>query len=286
MNFLKSAFVMTYMTLLMGLTGYAGWMLTQTAQPLAWTGVMLTTAPFLLTLGWIMLRSIARTSAHLPSLIAAGGAGLALAVWSWRTQGAEPLAPLLAAVGWAGFLVYAYWYSSFGRKPSARIKAGAQLPGFSVRDVNGAPVSSAKLTDRPAILIFYRGNWCPLCMAQIKELAQRYREIGALGVRVALISPQPHSNTVALAKKYGVTFDFLTDKGNAAAHALGIAIPFGIPLGMQVFGYDSETVMPTVIVTDHHGRVVWVHETDNYRIRPEPDTYIEVLRRNGLIAAA
>jgi peroxiredoxin len=286
MNFLKSAFVMTYMTLLISLTGYAGWMLTQSAQPLAWIGVMLTAAPFLMTLGWIMVMSIARTSAHFPSLIAAGAAGLALAAWSWRVQGAEPLAPLLAAVGWAGFLIYAFWYSSFGRKPSAKIKAGAQLPSFTVRDVDNAPVSSAKLTDRPAILIFYRGNWCPLCMAQIKELAKRYQEIGALGVRVALISPQPHSNTIALAKKYGVKFDFLTDKGNAAARALGIAIPFGVPLGMQVLGYDSESVMPTVIVTDHQGRVVWVHETDNYRIRPEPDTYIEVLHRNGLIAAA
>jgi peroxiredoxin len=286
MNFLKSAFVMTYMTLLISLTGYAGWMLTQTAQPLAWIGVMLTAAPFLITLGWIMVMSIARTSAHFPSLIAAGAAGLALAAWSWRVQGADPLAPLLAAVGWAGFLIYAFWYSSFGRTPSAKIKAGAQLPDFTVRDVDGAPVSSAELTDRPAILIFYRGNWCPLCMAQIKELAKRYREIGALGVRVALISPQPHSNTIALAKKYDVKFDFLTDKGNAAARALGIAIPFGVPLGMQVLGYDSETVMPTVVVTDHQGRVVWVHETDNYRIRPEPDTYIEVLHRNGLIAAA
>ena len=285
MNFLKSAFIMMYMMLLMGITGYASWMLPQAGQPLAWLGVMLTTAPFLLVLSWIMmLRNVARTSAHFPSLIAAGAAGVALAAWSWRVQGADQVAPLLAAAGWAGFLVYAFWYSDLGRTPSTRIKAGAQLPSFTVTDVNGAAVSSAKLTGRPAILIFFRGNWCPLCMAQIKELAKRYQEIGALGVRVALISPQPHGNTIGLARKYGVKFDFFTDKGNAAARALGIAMPFGVPMGMQVLGYDSETVLPTVIVTDHHGRVVWAHETDNYRVRPEPDTYIEVLHRHGLIA--
>ena len=123
-------------------------------------------------------------------------------------------------------------------------------------------------------------------MAQIKELAKRYREIAALGVRVALISPQPHSNTVGLAKKYGVQFDFLTDPGAAAARALGIAISHGVPMGVQMFGYESETVMPTVVITDQTGRVAWAHETDNYRIRPEPDTYIKVLRRRGLAAVS
>ena len=76
MNFLKSAFIMMYMMLLMGIAGYAGWMLPQAGQPLAWFGVLLTTAPFLLVLSWIMmLRNVARTSAHFPSLIAAGAAG-------------------------------------------------------------------------------------------------------------------------------------------------------------------------------------------------------------------
>ncbi len=287
MNFLKSAFVMAYMTLLMGLTGYAGWMLTQSAQPLAWTGVLLTTVPFLTVLGWVMmLRNVARTSAHFPSLIAAGAAGVALAAWSWRMQDADQMAPLMAAAGWVVFLVYAFWYSDLARTPSAKLKAGMQLPAFTVRNAGGQLVKSADLADRPTILIFFRGNWCPFCMAQIRELAKRYQEIGALGVRVAMISPQPHGNTLALARKFGVKFEFFTDKGNAAARSLGIAMPFGIPLGMQVLGYDSETVLPTVIITDHHGRVVWAHETDNYRIRPEPDTYIEVLRRHGVAAAA
>ena len=64
-------------------------------------------------------------------------------------------------------------------------------------DVDRKPVTSAQLTDKPAILIFYRGNWCPFCMAQLKELFARYRGISAMGVRVAMISPQPHENAVS-----------------------------------------------------------------------------------------
>ena len=287
MNFLKSMFIGNYMMLAMAIAGYAGWMLYQGGNPIAWGGVMLTAAPLMMVIGWLMLfKNVARTSAHFPFLNFLGASGTALAAWAWHGQGGSVLAPVLATAGWIGLVLYAYWYSSFGRRPNAKLKLGATLPGFTVKDVNGAPVSSAKLTDKPAILIFYRGNWCPLCMAQIKELASLYRDINALGVRVALISPQPHGNTVELATKHDVKFDFLTDEGNAAARALGIENPHGLPMGMQMMGYDSETVLPTVIVTDRNGKVVWTHETDNYRIRPEPDIYLEVLRRHCILPAA
>ena len=108
------------------------------------------------------------------------------------------------------------------------------------------------------------------------------RQAEALGVRIALISPQPHNNTIELAKKFEVNFDFLTDEDNAAARILRIESENGIPMGMQMLGYNSETVLPTVIITDQTGKVIWTHETDNYRVRPEPDVFLEVLRRHGL----
>jgi len=287
MNFLKSMFISNFMILAMAIAGYAGWMLYQGGHPLAWIGVMLTTFPFMMVIGWLMMfKNVVRTSAHFPFLNFLAAVGVGLAVWAWYGQGASNLAPALATVGWIGFVLYAYWYSGYGRRPSANLRVGATLPTFTVKNIHGASVSSARLTDKPAILIFFRGNWCPLCMAQIKELVSRYKDISALGVRVALISPQPHRNTIGLAKKYGVKFDFLTDQGNAAARLLGIEISHGIPMGMQMIGYGSETVMPTVIITDHNGKIVWAHETDNYRIRPEPDVYLEVLRRHRVAPAA
>jgi peroxiredoxin len=288
MNLLKSIFISTYMTLLMVVAGIAGWMLYQDENIFAWGGVLLTTGPLLAVISWLLtIKNVARTSAHFPFINFLGAGGAVLAVAAWYGQGADVAAPILALGSWAGFLLYAYWFSTFGgRQASAKLKLGAALPHFTVRSASGASVSAAQLTDKPAILMFYRGNWCPLCMAQVKELAARYRDLDSLGVRVALISPQPHSNTVTLAKKFGVNFDFLTDTGNAAARALGIENPNGTPMGMQMFGYENDTVLPTVIITDRRGKVVWTHETDNYRIRPEPDVYFDVLRRHQIVALA
>lgn len=287
MNLLKSIFISNYMMAIMGVAGYAGWMLYQGANPLAWGGVMLTVVPILSIISVLMIfKKVARTSAHFPLPNSLGAIGVVMALLAWVYQDANVLAPVLAVSSWGGFLIYAFWFSTFGgRQPSMKLIVGSKLPHFTLLNAQDKTVSTAQLTDRPAILLFYRGNWCPLCMAQLKELVARYKEISALGVRVAMISPQPHSNTVELAKKFDVEFDFLTDTGNAAARTLGIENRNGTPMGMQMFGYENDTVLPTVIITGKDGKIIWTHETDNYRIRPEPDVFLDVLRRHGVTAA-
>lgn len=285
MNLLKSIYISSYMMAITGIAGYAGWMLYQGISPLAEVGVLLTVVPILSVITVLMIfKNVARTSAHFPIINVLGLGGVALSLLEWFFIQTNVLTPVLAMSGWVGFLLYVYWFSTFGgRQPSTKLVVGEKLPYFTVLDVNDKTVSSAQLTDKPAILIFYRGNWCPLCMAQLKELVGCYKEIEKMGVRVAMIAPQPHSNTVELSKKHNVNFDFLTDQGNAAARALGIENINGTPMGMQMFGYDNDTVLPTVVITGKDGKIVWTHETDNYRIRPEPDVFLEVMRRNGIM---
>jgi len=278
MNAIKSTFVSLYMMMAVLVSVYAVQLLLATRDYTTWGGVLLVYVPFLVVLSWLMIaRNMARTSSRFPVLIILGIAGVIASGWGYL-QGGDQIAPVLAIAGFAAFLAYDYWYSSFGRSHSSQIGVGQPLPAVELKNTVGETVSSASLTDKPTVWIFYRGNWCPLCMAQIKEVAAQYQQLEELGVRVALVSPQPHKFTVGLAKKFDVAFDFLTDEGNRAARALGIHHDFGVPMGMQVLGYDNETVMPTVIITDAGGRILWVDETDNYRVRPEPETYLRVLR--------
>ena len=283
MNILKSLFISTYMMGAMSITMVAGWSLWSSGDHLAWVGTLLVTGPFMMVISWILMsHAVARTSAHFPMLSLLGAIGVLLASWGYF-QGASINAPILAVSGWVGFIIYANWYSKFDRSSNGKLKVGQQLPEFDIKDAAGTLVNSTSLVDKPTVWIFYRGNWCPLCMAQIKELAAQYKQLQTLGVRVALISPQPQRNTVNLAAKFDVSFDFLTDEGNRASRALGIENPYGLPMGMQMLGYDSETVLPTVIITDVGGQILWVHETDNYRIRPEPTVYLDVLQQKHVV---
>lgn len=289
MKILKSVFISSYMMLAVAIAALSTWNLFNGGSALAWTGALLTVAPVLHVLGRLMiLRNEARTSAHLPKINALAALGVASAILAGIFGDAGWLPAVVAAAGWIGFLLYAYWYSHLDRTEDTRLEVGKRLPFFTLTNQEVDIVDSEVLSVGPAIILFYRGNWCPVCMAQIKELAERSAEFAALGVRVALISPQPFAHTVALARKHAAatSLEFYTDKGNAAARILGIDDRHGLPLGMQVLGYASETVLPTLIVTDREGRVIWTDETENYRVRPEPDTYLNVMRESNLVPQA
>ena len=276
---LKSIFVSLYLLFLVAATIMAVLHITRDVLSLGWLGVALTTSPFLIFLSYLMLtQRRARTSPRLPSIIAFAVVGVAMSMWSWAIGISGSLPAIVASVGLAAFLIYVFWYSDLGPRHSAVFAIGKPLPLFSLERVDGSAFQSSAWTGRPSVLIFFRGNWCPLCMAQIKEVANLYREIEALGARVALISPQTDTHTKQLAQRWEVAFEYYVDRRAAAARQLGIDHPGGLPLGMQALGYASDTVLPTVVITDTAGIVRFVDETDNYRVRPEPQLFLNVLR--------
>jgi len=182
---------------------------------------------------------------------------------------------LVAAVSLALVALYVTWYSPNGREPADQLAVGASFPDVEFRDLDGGTVRSVDWRGHNTIVLFYRGNWCPLCAVQVKELAADYRRIEAAGARVVLVSPQSADHSRDLAAKFEAPMTFLVDEGNSAARQLGIQHPGGTPFGLV--GYDSETVLPTAVVLDAGGVVRFSDQTDNYRFRPDPALFMEVL---------
>ncbi|MDX1756194.1 MAG: peroxiredoxin family protein [Marinobacter sp.] len=279
----KSLFISLYLTLLVIAAGLSLVGLWREGLFTGWAGVALATWPMVFFFLKLFLTNTARTGANLVGYQAAAwaGTGLTLALgWSGDALAIQLFGS--AVVGGVGSTLYVYWYSRFSRQQQAeRLKVGSRLPAFELMDDAGNKVVSDEFLGQPTLFIFYRGNWCPLCMAQIKEVAGQYQALANLGVTVALISPQPHDNTRSLAEKFQVPFRFLVDSGNRAARALGIEAENGLPKGLEALGYDSDTVMPTVLITDANGTILFADLTDNYRVRPEPETFIRVLKEHG-----
>ena len=250
----------------------------------AWLGAAIASLPLPVIAAYLMFGRTGRTSENLPLMLLMGAAGIMVAVWEQFIEGTSGWAPTaVAGVSGLLLLLYVFWYSRFGRFDSAQLMVGGKLPEFKLRDDTGAEFESGSLLGGPAVLLFYRGNWCPLCMAQVHELVDRYQDMEALGITVCLISPQPEELTRKLAQQYDVPFRFLVDEGNAVAESLNIAVKNGVPVGIPG-GYDPDTVLPTLIVTNEKGTILFSDQTDNYRVRPEPDVFLAILRRAGVLA--
>ncbi len=282
---LKSIYIMAYLTISMMVTVFAASNLYEGGDMLLWTGVLLTAAPIIFIIGRIMImKDRARTNTVLMPVLILSLVGVVLTFYVYMKTGYGQNELMLAATMFALYLLYDFWYAKLDRATS-NIMVGGKLPAFNLTNTDGNVVSSDSFEGSPAIMIFYRGNWCPLCVAQVKEMAAMYNDLEKMGVKVMLISPQSQKHTRGLARQFDAAMDFMQDVGNEAARALGIAHNFGTPMGMQAMGYKTETVFPTVIITDKQGKVIWCYETDNYRVRPEPETYLKVLAENGVVGA-
>ena len=244
-------------------------------------GLLLTTALPVLFIGRLFVFKTARTLRNPLLVLLLILAGFSLEVYYFIDSGGAPDAMLLAGFSLILWLTYIFWYSVFPNRNSEMLKIGKTLVPLNFIDQNGDTFETESIKGKKLIYLFYRGNWCPLCMAQIKEISDQYRELNELGAEVLLISPQPHKFTVGLARKMDVPFWFLTDVDGRVAKQLGIYVKGGTPFGMEMFGFDSDTVLPTVVITDETGTIIYTDQTDNYRVRPEPETFLAVLKNNA-----
>ena len=280
MNRVKSVFVMAFFALLTMVSIQAVIHLAA-GFTLGWLGALLASAPMLLVLGFVMLgRKLPADQSRLTVVTLAMASGALLAAFDWVYKAGSIVAAGMAGLSLTAYAAYQFWYSRLDRS-ATRIKKGQALPEFSALNLDDRPVYSRDLLGKPALLMFYRGNWCPFCVAQVNELAASYRELGDR-TRIVLISPQPAHKTRKLAARFDVPFDFWVDPDNQVATVLGINHNQGLPAGMQALGYDSDTVLPTCIVLAADGTVLEVDETENYRNRPEPEFLTRTLEQHGL----
>lgn len=278
MALVKSLYINIYIIALISISATAGLRYADNLN-VGWLGTLLTVVPSLLMLlSFMLFQRRPRTSRNLTILLSLAAIGASLSTYKYLQGSGPELGLILAYIGLIGLFIYVFWYSRLERKES-NLKLNIKLPAFSLENEDGELVYSEDFIGKPTVFLFFRGNWCPLCMAQIKEIAAQYQEITRLGARIVLISPQSHKQTRNLAEKFDVGMEFFIDKDLAATKALGLLNRFGTPMGLQMLGYDTDTVLPTVIFTDSNGKIIFLDETDNYRVRPEPSTFLEVLRK-------
>lgn len=180
---------------------------------------------------------------------------------------------------------YIHVFSNYRREPSAVIVKGKALAELPLQRLDETNTTSASFVGEKTLLVFFRANWCPFCMNQLKEVKAKADQLAEAGVKVKFISNQGIKNSEKLAKelKLPAHFEILQDNDLAAAKALGIEDIGGAPSGMP--GYPIDTVKATVIALDEAGKVIFGDETDNYRIRPHPDTFLHVFEPRGSVRA-
>jgi peroxiredoxin len=169
-----------------------------------------------------------------------------------------------------------------GGVPENVVAPGADMPDGELLDVRGAATSLTRLRDdKPAVIVFYRGAWCPYCNLALRTYqAELAPELGKRGVELIAVSPQRPDGSLSATESNELTYSVASDPGNQLAAALGILMePSADSLAAQSkLGLDLTEVnadggtalpMPTAVVVDGSGVIRWIDVHPNYTTRSE-----------------
>jgi peroxiredoxin len=174
------------------------------------------------------------------------------------------------------------------------LASGEQAPDFALPNASGRMVSlSAVLREGHAVVVFYRGGWCPYCNIQLKAYQRLLPQLAQLGAKLIAISPQLPDGSLSTAERNALDFAVLSDAGNGVARSFGLvySLPDELRQALRsvgkalpgINGDDSwELPVPATFVIAKDGRTVFSHVDIDYRSRCEPEVVLSALRSLSL----
>ena len=166
--------------------------------------------------------------------------------------------------------------------PADVATAGLTMPDGDLLDVDGRRTSVTEARDgQPAVLVFYRGAWCPYCNITLRTYqSELVPALADQDVRLIAISPQAPDGSLTMQEVNELTFTVLSDPGNHIAGKLGILTRptddtrdaqanMGIDIAAGNADGTDSLPMPTIVIVDAAGVIRWIDVHPNYATRTE-----------------
>jgi peroxiredoxin len=160
------------------------------------------------------------------------------------------------------------------------LPVGVKAPDFQAIDADSVTFKLAEaLKKGPVVMIFYRGQWCPICNRHLTAVQDSLKLITDRGASVVAVSPQKPEYLEKMAGKTGATFRLLYDKSYAISDAYDVTFT---PESWQLIRYntglnaklkksqsdDSQRLpIPATYLINRDGVIVWRHFDPNYKNR-------------------
>lgn len=179
-------------------------------------------------------------------------------------------------------------FSAFAQLPGqaediSPLLIGETFPSAQLASVEDDVIDLQKvLAEKPSVIIFYRGGWCPYCTRHLSAVGQSEVEILEKGYQIIAISPDSPEKLAATYDKEGIKYQLLSDADGSLAKSIGIAFQapekYADHLSKHSDGKNSGFLpVPSVFVLDQSGKILFEHIDPNYKSRLEADLLLAVL---------
>lgn len=156
---------------------------------------------------------------------------------------------------------------------------GMQIPSVPLRTIDGDTVQITDLTaQKPTVLIFYRGGWCPYCNRHLAELQKAEEKILEMGYQILAVSPDRPELLKKSVDEHDLSYSLYSDSPMEVSKAFGLAFRLddqtfnryrenGIDL-TERSGYDHHLLpVPAVFLIDTNGKIQFQYVNPDYKTR-------------------
>jgi peroxiredoxin len=167
----------------------------------------------------------------------------------------------------------------------------SKAPEFKVKEQGGKDISLKELRKKgPVVIVFYRGNWCPYCNKELKNLQDSLSYLTEKKVQVVAITPEGSEGVKETIQKTGASFPIISDKGAIIAKAYQVAYEvdektttryksFGTDL-LKINEQKDKPVLPVpaVYIVNRDGSIIYRYFDIDYRHRPSVAQLLQELK--------
>ena len=166
------------------------------------------------------------------------------------------------------------------------LPVGAPAPAFAGTTTDGkVRTFNPAGYQRPTIVIFYRGGWCPYCNMQLSDLRLAEPKLRERGFEIVFLSTDRPEILYSSLKATDIHYTLLSDSHLEAAKAFHVAYrlddasiqmqkQYGVDLEKTTGTTIHELPVPSVFIIDTTGTIRYVYSNPDYKIRLGADALL------------
>jgi peroxiredoxin len=166
------------------------------------------------------------------------------------------------------------------------LSIGDRAPDFSLPNAYGDKISlSDKLKSGPVVIKFYRGEWCPICNLDLREVQKYIPQYKSLKASVIAISPQSPDDALSAVQNNELQFEVLSDANQKVIKSYNLQFDPGEDYHMRrdltiLNGDGSKNIpVPATFIVNTSQIIIAAHVEANYTERMNPQKILEALEK-------
>lgn len=171
------------------------------------------------------------------------------------------------------------------------LAVGQRLPEVNLTTLEGKTrLLKDIVADKPSVIVFYRGGWCPFCNAHLAELGKVEAEVRSKGFQIIAISPDTPQELNKTLDKSHLTYSLFSDSSADAMKKFGIAFRVDddtVKMYRERFNIDLERAsgqnhhilpVPAVFVIKR-GVITYQFADPDYKVRLKGSDLLKALEK-------